>query len=451
LICFQHFSFQRFSIYLSMRVFTCTPEAFGGGADFFARDSGLLCRGLQAIGIESRAVMPGERMPEDEADLIRSDDANLESAEWWRSQQLDGVVLYAWGRPRFRKVAAAIRNAGIFLILNQDSAGMVSPRVGWHEWLRAQWIYGGQGRNAAAWMRFLKLAIRGMTVELLLSDRLRGHHLSHGHVIACVSPVAVERYRRLCRAYGGDGMANRVKLLPHSVEPMFGMAENSHPGCFGVRASSLDPVTEPLDCRQDARSPRQAGSLSSKSRKNRQVVCVGRWQDSVQKRTWLLMAVLDRLMQSDADVTIVIAGKATDEMKNWHAALDEGRQCRVRLAGMTERQGLAELLESSQVFYSPSAYESFGIAAAEALCAGCSVVAGRSLTMPSFEWFVAECSGRLAERDDVDGHAAALRTELAAWNGGQRDALRISDIWCERLHADKVAERVVEMIKGRVH
>ena len=429
-----------------MRIFTCTPFAFGGGPDFFARDSGLLCRGLQAIGIESRAVMPGERKPEDEKDLIRTDYHDLESAEWWRSQQLDCVVLYAWGRPKFRKVAAAIRGAGIFLVLNQDSGGLVSPRVGWCKWLRAQWIYGGQGRNAAAWMSFLKLATRGMTVELLLSDPLRGRHLIQGDVIACVSPVAVERYRRLCHAYGGEQLAMRVELLPHSVEPMFGSVENSLQGCSGVRASSLDSFTNPSSCRQDARSPRQAGSLSSGSGKSRQVVCVGRWQDTIQKRTWLLMEVVDKLLEEDPDVTVVVAGRTTSEMERWHAAMASEHQKRVCILGMVDRDGLAALLRESQVFYSPSAYESFGIAAAEALCAGCSVVAARKVTMPSFEWFVSENSGRLAERDDAAGHAEALCAELAAWHGGQRNAQRISEIWCDRLHADKVAGRVVEMV-----
>ena len=130
-----------------MRWFTCTPVAFGGGADFFARDSGLLCRGFQSLGIESRAVMPGERKPEDEADLIRTDYANLESADWWRAQHLDGVVLYAWGRPKFRKVAAAIHAAGIFLVLNQDNGGLVSPLAGFRDWLEEQWILAGQGRD----------------------------------------------------------------------------------------------------------------------------------------------------------------------------------------------------------------------------------------------------------------------------------------------------------------
>ena len=48
------------------------------GPDFFARDSGLLRRGFQALGIESRAVMPGARQMLDEADLIRTDFNNLE-------------------------------------------------------------------------------------------------------------------------------------------------------------------------------------------------------------------------------------------------------------------------------------------------------------------------------------------------------------------------------------
>ena len=130
-----------------MRFFTCTPVAFGGGADFFTRDSGLLCRGFQALGIDSRAVMPGARKPEECADLLRTDYKNLESAEWWRAQDLDGVVLYAWGRPRFRKVAAAIHNAGIFLVLNQDNGGLVSPLAGLRDWLAEQWIHGGQGRG----------------------------------------------------------------------------------------------------------------------------------------------------------------------------------------------------------------------------------------------------------------------------------------------------------------
>jgi hypothetical protein len=389
-----------------MRIFTCTPVAFGGGPDFFARDSGLLCRGFQAIGCESMAVMPGDRKPGDEADLIRTDYRNLESADWWKEQQLDGVVLYAWGRPKFRKVAAAIHAAGIFLVLNQDNGGLVSPLAGLRDWLEEQWILAGQGRGPGAWLRFLKLTLRGLSAGLVLTDPLRAAHLKQGDVIACVSPKAAEHYRKLCRIYGGADLADRVRVVPHAVEPRF----------------------------------RFSGAP-----KRRQVACVGRWQDVVQKRPWLLMEVIGTLVASDEEVSVVVAGTTTPALESWHRSLNELQRNRVHLRGRMDRDELAEILAESQVFYSPSAFESFGIAAAEALCSGCSVVAGRSVSMAGFEWFVSENSGMLAERDDCKGHASALQDELAAWRNGRREAAGISRAWCDRLHADEVAKKLLEI------
>ena len=392
-----------------MRWYTCTPVAFGGGADFFARDSGLLCRGLQGIGITSRAVMPGARQPEDDVDLIRTEFGNLESAEWWRSHELDGIVLYAWGSPRFRKVAAAIHQAGIFLVLNQDNGGLVSPLAGWSDWLREQWILAGQGRGVRAWLRFCRLVLRGVSVGLVLTDPRRAAHLRHGNVLACVSPKAARYYRKVCRWYGGADLAERVAVVPHAVETRFGFADGS---------------------------------------KRRQVACVGRWLDVVQKRPWRLMETIGLLVAADTGVEVVIAGHVTVEMAEWQQSLTEAQGRRVHLRGLVERDELAGILGESQVFYSPSAYESFGIAAAEALCSGCSVVAGRSVSMTSFEWFVAEKSGTLADDGDAVGHLRALQRELTYWEQGERSAREIARIWSSRLHAERVAARVLYLAAG---
>jgi hypothetical protein len=391
-----------------MRWFTCTPIAFGGGPDFFARDSGLMCRGFQALGIESRAVMPGERQTGDEADLIRTEFSNLESVDWWKSQRLDGVVLYAWGRPKFRKVAAAIHEAGIFLVLNQDNGGLVSPLAGFRDWIKEQWILSGQGREAGAWLGFLKLTLRGLSAGLVLTDPLRAAHLKQGDVIACVSPKAAEHYRKLCRIYGGSDLAGRVQVIPHAVESQF-------------RFSGIS--------------------------KRRQVACVGRWQDIVQKRSWLLTEVVETLVGSDDRVSVVIAGATTPELKSWHSALDDEKRSRVQLRGRVDRDELAQILAESQVFYSPSAFESFGIAAAEALCSGCSIVARRSVSMASFEWFVSNASGLLATFDHARGHFEAIQSELSCWERGDRNPAAISSTWGMVLHAREVAERVV-MLRG---
>ena len=390
---------------MAKRWFTCTPVAFGGGPDFFARDSGLLSCGLREIGVESMAVMPGPRMPDDEPGLIRTEYANLESAEWWRSHGLDGVVLYAWGRPRFRKVAAAIREAGIFLVLNQDNGGVISPLNGLGAWLTEQKILSGAGRVGGGWLRFFKMLAKDLSLGLALIDPLRAKHLSQGHVIACVSPTAADHYRHLCRIYRLAGADERIRVIPHSVNPVF------------------DYNGEP---------------------KRREVVVIGRWNDPIQKRPGLMMAVVGELVASDPEVCVRIVGGVIPELEAWHGSLRE--RDRVGLLGRVEPTRISELLRGAQVSYCPSAFESFHIASGEALCSGCSVVAARLQTLASFPWFCSEDSGSLAASDDLRGHVGALRAELDAWDGGGRDAGRISEVWKSRLHAVEVAKLVIGLV-----
>lgn len=390
-----------------MRIYTCTPVAFGGGPDFFARDSGLLCRGFQAIGIESSAIMPGEKRIDDEPDLIRTAYADLESTTWWREQNIDALVLYAWGRPKFRKVARAIHEAGIFLILNQDNGGFISPLAGWRGWLQEKWIMCGQGAGWRSWLRFLFSTLKESTLGLLLTDPLRADHLKQGNIIACVSPQAAEAYRHLCHRYGGRMLASKVRVIPHAVEPIF----------------------------------HDTGAKRSK-----QIICVGRWSDTIQKRQDRMIEVFGRLLNTDPNVSLVIVGESTNALCKWHASQSDSDKRRVSLLGRLDRSSLAAWMAKSQVFYGPSAYESFGIAAAEALCSGCSVVAHRSVSMASFEWFVSDDSGTLADVDSIDAHVEALSAELAAWQNGLRVASNISQTWRQRLHAEHVARKVVEFI-----
>ncbi|MCH7227985.1 glycosyltransferase [Haloferula sp. A504] len=391
-----------------MKWFTCTPVAFGGGEDFFCRDSGLLSRGFRAIGVESRAVMPGERKPEDLDELIRTDAANLESTSWWESHGLDGVVLYAWGRPKFRRVAEAIHRAGIRLVLNQDSRGMVSPRCGLKNWLASEKVVSGLGRVPGAWWKYAASVGRGLSVGLLATDPLRARHLRHGDRIAAVSPRAAEHYRALCRNYIGEDVGKRVCCIPHPVSPDF------HPG-DGTR--------------------------------ERRVVAVGRWDDELQKRSSLLMATFERLLKKDAAVGIDLIGDTPDKFNEWRAHLPRDHGQRVTLHGRITPDRIVDLLQRARIIYCSSAFESFHIASAEGLCTGCTVVSSRSICLPSFEWFLSEGDGRFAETDDAAGHAAAIVDEMAAWDAGGRDPHDIAHRWAGRLHAPRVAQQVLGLFE----
>ena len=391
---------------MSERWLTCTPVCFLGDASFFRRDSGLMCRGLQAAGVDCQAVMPGPAQPEDVRDLLRVDAADLRSEKWWRQTGACGVVLYAWGSPRYFPVARAIRRAGIFLVLNQDSGGLVSPLAGVREWWDERRRVAGAVSGVPWRGRFLRGALRELTVGLALVDPMRAAHLRQGDVIAAVSPRAAEHYRRLCRVYGGEKQARRVKVIPHPVNPIFRCGEG---------------------------------------RRQRRVIAVGRWDDVRQKRTGMMCRVLERVLKRDGDVKAVIVGRATEELRGWQAGLSPGVAERVELTGRLEHGELAERMASSQVLYCSSAYESFHIASGEALCSGCSVVAAKATSLASFGWFAGEGCGTLAKQDDEEGHVAALMEEMKAWDEERRNAGQISRLWQARLNAAAVAGGVVAL------
>ena len=83
----------------SLKVLTCTPVAFKGDHTFFARESGLLSRGLRMAGVDSFAVMPVPAQDSDEEGLIRAPVEQLQNASWWASHSADAVVFYAWAMP----------------------------------------------------------------------------------------------------------------------------------------------------------------------------------------------------------------------------------------------------------------------------------------------------------------------------------------------------------------
>jgi glycosyltransferase involved in cell wall biosynthesis len=191
--------------------------------------------------------------------------------------------------------------------------------------------------------------------------------------------------------------------------------------------------------------PVQERFLYTGETKAERVVCVGRWSDETQKRPHLMMAVVRRLLETEA-VEVEIVGTRTEELERWHTALPGQMRERVSLRGRVGRNELPQLLATAQIFYSPSAYESFGIAAGEALCSGCSVVAAGLVSMGSFEWFAEDGGGTLADRDNESGHTEALLTELAKWREGVRKPSEISRRWASRLHERVVAERVLELV-----
>jgi glycosyltransferase involved in cell wall biosynthesis len=394
----------------SRKWFTCTPVRFTGDHTFFARDSGLLCKGFQEIGIECKSIMPGPSMEGDqEEDLIRVGYKDLENSAWWKSLGGEGVVFYGWGLGKYVKIVRAVKQSGLHVVSNLDTDGIIGILNGIPEYAGRLWrtTLGERGLTLGSLLYFVTRLGYDATVGFIRNDWTRARHLQQAHLIGAISPIAQERIRKACRISGGEGLAARVQLVPHPN------------GSYMVH----DPQTA----------------------KERLVVAVGRWDDVRVKGTDLLLAVAELLLQNDTQVCFEIYGRVSAGMYVWHQDLPAAIRYRTILAGVVRNTEACVALQRAQVVLCTSLRESYHMVSAEALCCGCSVVGPDVPEIPSMKWFTDGPFGRMAARTPT-GLAQAVLAELADWDAGLRDPVAIADHWNAILHAPHIARRILDMI-----
>lgn len=386
-----------------MKWYTCTPVAFSGDASFFERDSGLWCRALQELGIESRAIMPLPPGEGDMADLLRVDPALLQSPFWWRSLGIDGVILYAWGLPRYTPVARAIKEAGLQLVVYLDSNGEMYP---WRHWrggtaLMRDALVHRLGPWGGAVAFAAKLAYAHTIKPISYNWRQRAH-LALADRIGLPLPHALDVYRSMRPLYG-EAM-ERLVLMPAPVSGIFRRSE---------------------------------------AKKEDLVVCIGRWDDDFAKRPRLMMECAEQVLERAPEARFVLCGTETPALRAWFKRLPPRRRERVEWRGYVPHGELPELLNRAQIALCTSRSESTHFVSAEALCCGCSVVAPGHYGLEALRWYASEASGTIARGDAATDLAAALLAERGEWRAGRRDPERIARIWGERLHAVSTLRRIL--------
>jgi glycosyltransferase involved in cell wall biosynthesis len=391
-----------------MRIATCTPVDFVANAHFFGRDSGLMCRGFQSAGHECQVIMPGTSAPDDAPDLRRARPGELESSEWWRDLTLDLVLLYAWGDPRYRSIAAAIRGAGILLVQNLDSAGIDSPYADFGRWWQSLSAMIAGPQPLAAKLRLMGRGIRDFLPAAY--ERKRLAMMAESDWIATVSPPAGESIRSYAQALGRPGVAAKVVTVPHPVSPKFTYTGDA---------------------------------------KQKRVLCVGRWLpgDHHQKDPATLMRVVCGFLNAHEDWTFEIIGRGAGALAREMGEQPPAIRNRLILTEHLDRNELRDHYLTSRILLCPSRYESFHISSAEALCCGCSVVVAKHPLLASTGWFTTRQSGTLAASRSHSDLLSALRAEADAWESGQRSAIAISAAWSGELQAPSVASHLIQSIK----
>lgn len=367
------------------RIYTCTPVAFHADRGFFIRDSGLLCTTLRALGAESRAVMPLPAYADDEAGAnprqLRVPYEQLESADWWRSLHLDGLVLYSWAAPRYTRIARAVQAAGVRLVIHLDAT---------EDFRRV--VPGGD----APLRRFVS------TLKEWLQNRRRARHLRCADAVTLSAAVAEKLAQK--RVFCGI-FPEKTVVMPCPVSP----------------AMTYDGTP-----------------------KENLILCIGRWKDAWQKRPQMLMRTLELFYADPAcTATTEIYGSLTEELRSWHAALPEAVRGRIRLIGYVDNDVLRAAYRRARICLCTSRFEGTHIVSAEAVCCGCSIVTPhRSGQLTVVEGYTAHQSGTVAAADTPAALAAAVAAECRAWESGGRNPAAIAAAWQPYLHADQALKRL---------
>ena len=364
------------------KIYTCTPVSFRANDVFFIRDSGLFCKTLIQMGIESKSVMPLPYHEDDQKeDLIRTSMRNLKSAVWWKSLEIDGVILYSWAVPRYTAVARAIKKAGIRLVIHMDTSG------NFDKLLPEQYTW---------WKAIMK-----HTKTALDNLLFRNRHLGYADVIT-MAPVAAKAM-------------SQMPFLNDSITKI------NYP-C----ASPISP-----QCAYDG------------THKEDIILCIGRWDDEVKRPEYLMQALDFLYSRNKTNAIVIFYGHIPEKMRTWHSNLPPATAQRILLKGYLPNHQLREEYKKAKLVICTSRSEGTHTVSAEGLCCGCSVVvANRPAPLRVIHWYTTKNSGTISKEDTPESFAEAIIHELDEWNKGNRNPEAIAQSWQPHFHADRVIESV---------
>jgi glycosyltransferase involved in cell wall biosynthesis len=385
---------------------TFIPLTYHDDEAFWGRDMGLLALGMRENGVDARVVAIGDRKKyADNLPIILGNLADFENPEWWRKLNPYGVVMNTWSATRYDKIRKAVLSVTPRVIEKLDTDGVRSPRI----WMR-KYLYVTYGsyldsgndlkRRFATILAITRTGIIRCFPKLL--DKKMAITMSQVPILAAESPIAVARIQRFLRCFISAPPV--VTCIPHPVA---------------------------IEYMRD----------DSSIRREKRIVCVGRW-NAYQKNLPMLKKVLKEFLSVHDDWSADIIGTMPKgfNFRKETPNLSE----RIRYHGHINRTELAKIYQKSRIFFMPSRYESFNIAAAEALCCGCSIVGSGDISSVSF--FTAQNSGTSVCRQTSAHFLDSLNSEVSAWEDGERNPKLISERWISIVGSTSVGKKVLTCI-----
>ena len=315
-----------------MKIFTYTDLSIRADQLFWHRDLGLLTKAFRELGHDAWLVVhpasdftPHPSPAACHDPIIWAPPANVRNPSWWQSQKPDLVILGLWTRPKYDPIRRAALSATPRVIERADSDGMRTASCGLKEYAQRRYDYCRD--KIGRWPVWISVAcslfysfaciLATPWIEARLARTLK---LLPALVVE--TPQAMSLWRRLAGKLRAD--PNRIHFIPHPIQ-----TDIFHP----------------------------APTLSPKN----QTISVGRW-GSHQKDLPRLLQTLTNFLKLNPNSPALVVGPGLRPPPP---------HPRMSFVEYLSPSDLARQMQESKFFVSASRYESFGLAAAEALCCGC--------------------------------------------------------------------------------
>ncbi len=322
-----------------MKILCYTPLGVEPGKVFWHRDLGLLTRGFRDLGHDAWLVVrPAFKTPSKIKHLkstiakdpvIWASGSDVRNPSWWQKLKPDVVILGLWTRPKYDSIRRAALSATPRVIERADSDGMRTASCGLRTYARRRYDYFRD--RTYRWPAIFSIpgsvlyslasVLATPWVEFRLARTLRLLP-----ALAVETPEATRLWKNLTTKLRAD--AGRIHCIPHPIQ-----TELFFP----------DPKRE----------------------KRNRIMAVGRWE-SYQKNLPLLLRTLRSFLGKNQTWEALVVGTGLPP---------DSPHPRIRFSPPLDPAALASEMRSSKIFLSSSRYESFGLAAAEALACGCVLVA----------------------------------------------------------------------------
>jgi glycosyltransferase involved in cell wall biosynthesis len=365
---------------------------------FEPKDHAQIVLGLGEIGLESELFTldkpafrnPGLSVP---VRLITPEQAA--TADYWRNTPYNAIIVYTrmdWSNIWMIDI---MKKAGKTVLVKADTDGRKTFPVYPRDIM--DYTYNTAAERARALYKRLKQQVSGRKRGNRLAE-----HVKRADGIIVETPQAFANIGYILSYWGMPELIGKVFVVPNPVSNFF--------------------TTPPL------------------AAKDNLIVASGGWGSmiggSYVKNTAAMVDALCRFLMMKPDYKAVVIGSRGDVVesmaKKWPSSEN------LHVAGYIPNDEAAQYVSRAKIVFQPSLYETFGIAVAEGLCMGCSVVGG---PLESFHYLSGGgLSGTLATDFSADSLLAALLADNLKWERNIYSPEIISSTWRSLLNRQTIAK-----------